>query len=43
LFVGGDVLAYNYQALVGVPLPNTSIADVFYLSCYPVTAPDCCC
>jgi diguanylate cyclase (GGDEF)-like protein/PAS domain S-box-containing protein len=38
LFVGGDVLAYNYTALFGVPLPNTSIADVFYLSCYPVTA-----
>jgi diguanylate cyclase (GGDEF)-like protein/PAS domain S-box-containing protein len=38
LFVGGDVLAYNYMALFGVPLPNTSIADVFYLSCYPVTA-----
>jgi diguanylate cyclase (GGDEF)-like protein/PAS domain S-box-containing protein len=37
LFVGGDVLAYNYQALFGTALPNTSIADVFYLSCYPVT------
>jgi hypothetical protein len=36
LFVGGDVLAYNYQALFGEALPNTSVADVFYLSCYPV-------
>jgi signal transduction histidine kinase/ActR/RegA family two-component response regulator len=38
LFVAGDVFAYNYQALFGEALPNTSIADVFYLSCYPVTA-----
>ena len=37
LFVGGDVLAYNYQALFGEALPNTSVADVLYLSCYPVT------
>jgi PAS domain-containing protein len=37
LFVVGDVLAYNYQALFGEALPNTSIADVFYLLCYPVT------
>src|ERR1700733_8082022 len=36
LFVGGDVLAYNYQALFGATLPSVSIADVFYLSCYPV-------
>src|ERR1700733_5240287 len=36
LFVGGDVLAYNYQALFGEALPSVSIADVFYLSCYPV-------
>jgi diguanylate cyclase (GGDEF)-like protein/PAS domain S-box-containing protein len=38
LFVGGDVLAYNYTAIVGGALPTTSLADVFYLSCYPVTA-----
>ena len=38
LFVGGDVLAYNYTAIFGVALPSVSIADVFYLSCYPVTA-----
>ena len=38
LFVGGDVLAYNYQALGGEALPSTSVADVFYLSCYPVIA-----
>ena len=38
LFVGGDVLAYNYQALFGEALPSTSVADVFYLSCYPVIA-----
>ena len=38
LFVGGDVLAYNYSAIFGVALPSVSIADVFYLSCYPVTA-----
>jgi diguanylate cyclase (GGDEF)-like protein/PAS domain S-box-containing protein len=37
LFVGGDVLAYNYQALFGEALPSTSVADVCYLSCYPVT------
>jgi diguanylate cyclase (GGDEF)-like protein/PAS domain S-box-containing protein len=37
LFVGGDVLAYNYQTLFGEALPSTSIADVLYLSCYPVT------
>ena len=38
LFVGGDVLAYNYTAIFGGALPSISIADVFYLSCYPVTA-----
>ncbi len=38
LFVGGDVLAYNYAAIFGGALPSISIADVFYLSCYPVTA-----
>jgi diguanylate cyclase (GGDEF)-like protein/PAS domain S-box-containing protein len=37
LFVGGDVLAYNYAALFGVALPSVSVADVLYLSCYPVT------
>ena len=38
LFVGGDVLAYNYTAIFGGALPSVSIADVFYLACYPVTA-----
>src|SRR5579862_3644869 len=38
LFVGGDVLAYNYATFFGRALPSVSIADVFYLSCYPVTA-----
>ena len=38
LFVGGDVLAYNYTAIFGGALPNVSIADVFYLACYPVIA-----
>ena len=37
LFVAGDVLAYNYPALFGEALPSTSVADVFYLSVYPVT------
>jgi diguanylate cyclase (GGDEF)-like protein/PAS domain S-box-containing protein len=38
LFVGGDVVAYNYTAIFGGALPAISLADVFYLSCYPVTA-----
>jgi len=35
LFVGGDILAYNYQRFFGTPLPFPSIADVLYLSVYP--------
>ena len=38
VFVGGDVLAYNYPAIFGHALPSISIADAFYLSCYPLTA-----
>jgi PAS domain S-box-containing protein len=36
LFVAGDVLAYNYTALVGGPLPFPSVADPAYLAVYPV-------
>ena len=36
LAVTGDVLAYNYTVLFGGALPDTSIADVFYLASYPV-------
>jgi signal transduction histidine kinase len=36
LFVGGDVLAYNYERFFGRPLPFPSIADVFYLAVFPV-------
>lgn len=37
LFVAGDVLAYNYRALFGKPLPFPSIADPMYLLVAPVT------
>jgi hypothetical protein len=37
LFVTGDVLAYNYKAFFGKPLPFPSVADPFYLAVYPVT------
>jgi diguanylate cyclase (GGDEF)-like protein/PAS domain S-box-containing protein len=37
LFVTGDVLAYNYKAFFGQPLPFPSVADPFYLAVYPVT------
>jgi diguanylate cyclase (GGDEF)-like protein/PAS domain S-box-containing protein len=36
LFVAGDVLAYNYQAFFGKPLPFPSIADPVYLMVAPV-------
>ena len=35
LFVAGDVLAYNYEALFGSQLPFPSIADPAYLAMYP--------
>jgi len=35
LFVAGDVLAYNYEALFGSELPFPSIADPLYLAMYP--------
>ena len=35
LFVAGDVLAYNYEALFGRPLPFPSAAEPFYLAVYP--------
>ena len=35
LFVAGDVLAYNYEALFGRELPFPSIADPLYLAIYP--------
>jgi diguanylate cyclase (GGDEF)-like protein/PAS domain S-box-containing protein len=35
LFVAGDVIAYNYEALFGGELPFPSMADPFYLAIYP--------
>ena len=35
LFVTGDALAYNHEALFGTPLPFPSLADPFYLAMYP--------
>jgi signal transduction histidine kinase len=35
LFIGGDVLAYNYERFFGRPLPFPSIADVIYLGVFP--------
>jgi PAS domain S-box-containing protein len=37
LFATGDVLAYNYKAFFGTPLPFPSVADPVYLVNYPVT------
>jgi diguanylate cyclase (GGDEF)-like protein/PAS domain S-box-containing protein len=37
LFVAGDVIAYNYKALLGTALPSPSLADPVYLAVYPVT------
>ena len=35
MFVGGDVLAYNYERFFGRPLPFPSFADVVYLGVFP--------
>ncbi|MGZ6544718.1 MAG: putative bifunctional diguanylate cyclase/phosphodiesterase, partial [Actinomycetota bacterium] len=35
LFVGGDVITYNYQRFFGSQPPFPSIGDLFYLSVYP--------
>ncbi len=35
LFVGGDVLAYNYERFFGRPLPFPSSADLVYLGVFP--------
>jgi signal transduction histidine kinase len=35
LFVGGDVLAYNYPAFFGHELPFPSPADAFYIAVFP--------
>jgi signal transduction histidine kinase len=35
LFVGGDVLAYNYERFFGRPLPFPSSADIVYLGVFP--------
>jgi signal transduction histidine kinase len=35
LFVGGDVLAYNYERLFGRALPFPSVADALYIAVYP--------
>lgn len=37
MFVAGDVIAYNYKAFFGSPLPFPSIADPIYLTVYPLT------
>ncbi len=36
MFVLGDVLAYNYRALLGRALPFPSVADPVYLAVYPL-------
>lgn len=35
LFVGGDVITYNYSRFFGTAPPFPSIGDLFYLSVYP--------
>ncbi|MBI2238929.1 MAG: PAS domain-containing protein, partial [Actinobacteria bacterium] len=35
LFVGGDVITYNYDRFFGTDPPFPSIGDLFYLSVYP--------
>jgi signal transduction histidine kinase len=35
LFISGDVLAYNYERVLGRPLPFPSIADPLYLAVFP--------
>ena len=35
LFVGGDVITYNYKSLFGGEAPFPSIGDLFYLLVYP--------
>jgi PAS domain S-box-containing protein len=35
LFVAGDVITYNYQALFHRPLPFPSVGDALYLAVYP--------
>ena len=35
LFVGGDVITYNYERFFGTEPPFPSIGDLFYLSVYP--------
>lgn len=35
LFVGGDIITYNYSRFFGTAPPFPSIGDLFYLSVYP--------
>jgi diguanylate cyclase (GGDEF)-like protein/PAS domain S-box-containing protein len=35
LFIGGDVIAYNYEKLFGTALPYPAISDLLYLLVYP--------
>jgi diguanylate cyclase (GGDEF)-like protein/PAS domain S-box-containing protein len=35
LFIGGDVIAYNYDTFFGTTLPYPAISDALYLSVYP--------
>jgi PAS domain S-box-containing protein len=35
LFIGGDVITYNYPQLFGTEIPFPSVGDVFYLAVYP--------
>ena len=35
VFVGGDIITYNYQRFFGGEPPFPSLGDLFYLSVYP--------
>src|SRR5664279_4938840 len=35
LFVAGDILSYNYQAIFGTDIPFPSLGDALYLAVYP--------
>src|SRR5439155_19219936 len=35
LFIGGDIITYNYPKLFGHDIPFPSVGDVFYLGVYP--------
>ncbi|MBI2237205.1 MAG: EAL domain-containing protein [Actinobacteria bacterium] len=35
LFIGGDIISYNYERFFGTELPFPALSDPFYLSVYP--------